>query len=132
MLLNTQKHNGFTLVEVLAAIAVAAILLSSISLNIGLRDSLYRLASEEKPSKDLQSHLEDLLNEYSIAQIESYIGTAAADSDLSDPATTTDRKLVEVTSESIGPVSESVSVIAVEVSSGDNSLTRWLTPTDIE
>jgi len=130
MPLRPQRQQAFTLIEVLAATAVAAILMSAISLNLGIRDNLFKFATDGLPQSELQVHIDEVLNTKTISQLNDYIDIPASDSDLSDPTSSSPRKLVAVTIEALGSGAEQVEVLAIEVRSGSTSLTRWLTPSD--
>lgn len=122
------KHSGFTLIEVLVATAVTAMLMSAITLNLGVRDNLLRVSASGQPKEALQSHLDAILENKTLAQLDDYVGTPASTSDLSDPASTPARKLVAITQQSVGTSPDSVTVLSIEVSSGANRLSRWLAP----
>ena len=127
---STQSNSGFTLIEVLVATAVAAMLMSAITLNLGVRDALVRSSASSQPKTALHTRINEILIQNSIVELESYVGTLAINSDLTDPSSTPDRKLVTVTQETVGSGTHVVNVLAIEVSAGGNSVSRWLAPTN--
>lgn len=126
----SQKNSGFTLIEVLVATAVTAMLMSAITLNLSVRDGLVRASTNSQPRTALQARIDEILLQKSITEIESYVGTLAINSDLTDPSSTPNRKFVTVTQESAGSGAHVINVLAIEVSTGDNSVSRWLAPTN--
>lgn len=125
---SSRENSGFTLIEVLVATAVTAMLMSAITLNLGVRDALVRSSASGQPRDVLQARLDEILSQKSVAEIESYVGTLAINSDLTDPSSTPNRKYVTVTQETAGSGDHVINVLAIEVSTGGNSVSRWLAP----
>lgn len=122
--------SGFTLLEVLFTLAITALLLGAITLNVGVRSSLIKASSTGDPITELSQRISEITHTNTITELEKTIGKAARDNPLTDPATSTNRKLVTIERVNLNAGSQATTVLAVTVENGDSSVTRWLTPSD--
>lgn len=121
-------NSGFTLIEVLVATAITALLLSAISLNLGVRTGLVKSLDNVRPSTVLSDRLDDIVHNNPQSALEALIGTAATANPFSDPVSAAERKLVVLTSVPVLTVMGAPTVIEISISLGDATLSRWLSP----
>ncbi len=119
---------GFTLIEVLVATAITALLLSAIALNLGVRSGLVNSVENVAPSTLLSERLDSIVDNSPQSELEALVGIAATANPFSDPAFTTERKLVSITSVPVSAAVGAPTVIQINISLGSSTLNRWLSP----
>lgn len=124
----TTSVSGFTLIEVLFATAITAMLLGAISLNLGVKPALQKAVAEGDSSQVLLDRLESILIENTTADLIALEGVTAGNSSLSDPAGTSNRILVGIKEETVGFGDYETTLYVISVTSSDGEFTRWFSP----
>ncbi len=124
------KQSAFTLVEVLFAISISAILMGAIALSLGVQSDLADASKTTSPLATLSKRLDQIQETQLVSDLEALVGVSAASNPLSDPSGTTGQILVSVDNVQTGSNATAAQILAIKVSSGSSTLTRWLTPTE--
>jgi|GEM_PF-6040214 len=122
------KNKGFTLIEVVFTIGIAAMLLSAISLNLGVKPALQKTANSLPVQETLIERLDEIMIENSMDELIQLVGVSKELNILSDPAVTADRKLVSIDTKLAGNSGDQTSLYAITIVSNSGSVTRWFYP----